>query len=40
LGRRFGSGDGRGQPDENRVINFYRRWVPPEFAEAANSVAH
>jgi hypothetical protein len=30
----------RGQPDENRVINFYRRSVLPEFARAASSDVH
>jgi hypothetical protein len=30
----------RGQPDENRVINFYRRSVLPAFAQTASSVAH
>jgi hypothetical protein len=28
------------QPDENRVINFYRRSVLPAFADAASSDAH
>jgi hypothetical protein len=30
----------RDQPDENRVINFYRRSVLPAFADAASSDAH
>jgi hypothetical protein len=29
-----------GQPDQNRVIDFYRRSALPEFAQAASSVAH